>query len=289
MRVVYDASARQSRGPSLNDCLYSGPPLSETISDILMRFRCHKTALMGQIEKAFLMISVAENDRDALPFLWFDDPMHEDPQLIALRFARVAFGLSSSPFLLNATLKHRISKYGSEDPEFAQKLLQSLYVADIISGGDDDDQAYEFYVKTKSRLAEGSFNVSKFVSNSKNLMDRLERNEKLLKQGHQETETPLQRSLKTVIEENESYAKSTTQHQDTLPVTEKVVGVQWDKEDDNLVLDLKQFLHQSTTEEPTKRDVVRITSKIYDPFGFITPLTVRLKLFCQSLSQKRLD
>lgn len=46
---------------------------------------------MGQIEKAFLMISVAENDRDALPLLWFDDPMHEDPQLIALRFARVAF------------------------------------------------------------------------------------------------------------------------------------------------------------------------------------------------------
>ena len=41
--------------------------------------------------------------------------------------------------------------------------------------------------------------------------------------------------------------------------------------------------------EPTKRDVVRITSKIYDPVGFITPLTVRLKLFCQSLCQKRLD
>lgn len=69
VRVVYDASAREKVGPSLNDCLYSVPSLSETISDILIRFRCHKTALVGDIEKAFLMISVAEDDRDALRFL----------------------------------------------------------------------------------------------------------------------------------------------------------------------------------------------------------------------------
>ena len=82
VRVVYDASAKQSGGPSLNDCLYSGPPLSETIADVLLRFRCHKTALIGDIEKAFLMISVAEDDRDALRFLWFDDPFSEDPALV---------------------------------------------------------------------------------------------------------------------------------------------------------------------------------------------------------------
>ena len=40
VRIVYDASARKNGGPSLNDCLYSGPSLSETISDILIRFRC---------------------------------------------------------------------------------------------------------------------------------------------------------------------------------------------------------------------------------------------------------
>ena len=53
VRVVYDASAKKNGGPSLNDCLYSGPPLSETIADVLVRFRCHKTALVGDLEKAF--------------------------------------------------------------------------------------------------------------------------------------------------------------------------------------------------------------------------------------------
>ena len=180
VRVVYDASAKKSAGPSLHDCLYSGPPLSETIADVLVRFRCHKTALVGDLEKAFLMISVAECDRDALRFLWFDDPFSEGPKIIVFRFARIAFGLSSSPLLLNATLKHHIMLYENEDPEFVQKLLQFRYVDDIISGDSDDIGAYKLYIKAKSRLAEGGFNARMFVSNSKQLMSQIKENERLL-------------------------------------------------------------------------------------------------------------
>ena len=38
-----------------------------------MRFRSFRVALTADIEKAFLMISVAESDRDVLRFLWVDD------------------------------------------------------------------------------------------------------------------------------------------------------------------------------------------------------------------------
>lgn len=72
LRVVYDASAR-SRGPLLNDCLCSGPSLTQNIVDIMLRFRAHMVALTGDIEKAFLMIHVAESHRDALRLLWVDD------------------------------------------------------------------------------------------------------------------------------------------------------------------------------------------------------------------------
>ena len=36
---------------------------------------CHKTALVGDREEAFLMIGVTEDDCDILRFLWFDDPL----------------------------------------------------------------------------------------------------------------------------------------------------------------------------------------------------------------------
>ena len=52
---MYDASAKSS-GPSLNDCLYTGP---------------HRITLAGDIEKAFLMVSIAEEDANLQRFLWF--------------------------------------------------------------------------------------------------------------------------------------------------------------------------------------------------------------------------
>ena len=62
LRIVYDASAR-SNGPSLNDCLLSGPSLSPLIFDILLRFRLNKVGMTADIEKAFLNISIKPDHR----------------------------------------------------------------------------------------------------------------------------------------------------------------------------------------------------------------------------------
>ena len=81
VRVVYDASAR-SDGPSLNDCLHPGPKFDQRIFDLLLRFRVHRVALIADIEKAFLMVSVAKDDRNSLRFLWIDDVSREKPEVI---------------------------------------------------------------------------------------------------------------------------------------------------------------------------------------------------------------
>ena len=39
----------------------------------MLRFRVHKVAVAADIEKAFLMIAVAPEDRDVLRFLWVDN------------------------------------------------------------------------------------------------------------------------------------------------------------------------------------------------------------------------
>ena len=238
------------------------------------------------------MISVDEDDRGDLRFLWLDDPFSENPEVVVLRFTRVAFGLSRSSFLLNATLKHHILKYENGDPEFVQKLPQSLCVDDILTGGSDDDEAFDLYIKGKSRLAGFGFNARKFVSNSKNLMHRLKENERLLELASQGTKVITRsENIKTVSEEDESFPKSVVHSPDTSPATEKVLGVSWNKEDDQLILDVRNIVDRSVMEEPnpTKHDVARITSKIYDPLGFITPMTVKVKMFCQSLCEKKME
>ena len=102
MRIVDDASSKVN-GP-LNECLHTGPKFDQKILDILLRFCIHKVAVVADIEKAFLMITMTEKDRDGLRFLWVDDVSKLNPETIVLQFACVVFGVSSSPFLLNATI-----------------------------------------------------------------------------------------------------------------------------------------------------------------------------------------
>ncbi len=176
LRIVYDASAR-SNGPSLNDCLYTGPKFGQSILDIIIRFRTHQVALAADIEKAFLMISISERDRDALRFLWIDDIDKEHPETVVMRFARVVFGVSSSPFLLNATISHHLKKYSNKYPEFVETFLRSIYVDDVSLGADDENGAFELYERSKGVLAEGGFNLRKFITNSKGLQKRIEQSE----------------------------------------------------------------------------------------------------------------
>ena len=69
------------------------------------------------------MTTVKEEDREVLRFLWVDDVNSAEPKIVEYRFARVVFGVTSSPFLLNATLLRHITSYERENPKFVNQLL----------------------------------------------------------------------------------------------------------------------------------------------------------------------
>ena len=91
-----------------------------------MRFRAHKVGLVADIQEAFLNIEVDEQQRDLMRFLWVDDINSEDPNIVIYRFCRVIFGMNCSPFLLNATLKHHVTKYYEHDPDLARNTLDGM-------------------------------------------------------------------------------------------------------------------------------------------------------------------
>ena len=152
LRVVYDASAKRDGKPSLNDCLLVRPKFNQKILDLLMRFRSFRIALTADIEKAFLMISVEERDRDVLRFLWVNNIDENDVKIRPLRFTRVVFGVSSSPFLLNSTIRYHLERYRDSHPELIKRLVDSFYVDDVVTGAPTEDEAFQLYTDSKKIL-----------------------------------------------------------------------------------------------------------------------------------------
>ena len=162
LRIVYDAGSKRG-GPSLNDCLETGPCLLPKIFDILVRFRGYKYGITSDIKSAFLNIRVAVEDRDYLRFLWVDNIDEDNPKIVVLRFCSVVFGVTCSPCLLGGTITHHMEKYASTFWDIIAQFLQDLYMDDEVTGSQTIEEAFQFYFYSKIFMKEGSFSVTEMA------------------------------------------------------------------------------------------------------------------------------
>ena len=149
VRPVFDASAKGYNGVSLNDCMEVGPCLLSNLTEILLRFRRWKVAITADVEKAFLQISVRPGDRDVHRFLWT-----LDGEVRHMGFRRVPFGNCSSPFLLNAMVKHHLATCSPS--QAVQELNDNLYVDDLLTGADSTGEACSIIHDASSVMKQAS-------------------------------------------------------------------------------------------------------------------------------------
>ena len=76
-----------------------------------------------------------------------------------------------------------------------------------------------------------------------------------------------------VIEEEESYAKSTT-GSSVKTYLSKVLGVIWDSNSDDFMFDFLELVKYAKPLPPSKR----VTAKIFDPLGLLAPFMICLKV-----------
>ena len=282
IRVVFDASAKDRSGTSLNSCLYTGPCLLKTVAEIVTRFRLYPIALTSDIEKAFLMISVWPPDRDALRFLWLDDVNAHSAQTVIYRFARVVFGVSCSPFPLNATLKRHIEGYFDSHPEVCSRLMSSLYADDVNTGGYTEAEVIELYKISKQIMKDGGFNLRKWLSNSKEVMSEINTRE-----VKEESKPPVYMSI---TEDDQSFAKTSLKQTEAVDNEgTKVLGLIWDTEADTFIFNFENLTAKTREAPATKRTILGMIAKIYDPLGWITPITSPLRIFLQKLFQANIQ
>jgi len=177
IRIVFDASSKQKGDRSINECLHEGPNLFPELLGILLRFRLYKIAFVADIQKAFLQICIAENDRKFTKFLWYDE-INQDTNkignIIAYQFCRVPFGFRSSPFLLNQTIKHHLKKCKAQFSETIEAIEENIYVDDIIFSIDSEEIVTQTFNDMNKIFELMSMQLHKWNTNSHHLQNIVE-------------------------------------------------------------------------------------------------------------------
>ena len=71
-------------------------------------------------------------------------------------------------------------------------------------------------------------------------------------------------------------------------VTQNVLGISWNPITDNMNVVVGESLNQEISWRYTKRKILSLVSSIYDPLVWVSPLTVRGKMFMQTLWKEKM-
>lgn len=259
LRVVFDVSSSAAGKLSLNDTLSSGMNLNPELIDLLIEFRTHNVVVIADIEKAFLQVMLAEQDRVALGFLRYEtipQQGHHLQSITTWRMSSITFGAKSSPFFLAATLRHHFDLMNEEFPYTSNTLKQHVYVDDLVSGADDLEGAQVLCREATKILEKVGMHLRKWKSNEPRLLSKLK------EEGC--GQVPLPEQI----------------HQT------KVLGVGWEAQADIINFDIEPLIDFLCSREDSKRFLLQATARIFDHMGFLAPTMTTIKMLFQQLWER---
>ena len=257
IRVVFNCSV-QFHGTSLNNELFQGPDLTNSLVGVLIRFRQDPVAVMGDVQSMFHQVRVPEEDRDLLRFLWW--PKGDiTKRLKEYRMTVHLFGAASSPSCANFAMRRNAEDHKHEfSPDVANTILRKFYVDDCLKSLSSSSTAIKHVADLRKLMLIGGFNLTKWASNDRQVLESI----------------PPEERAKDVKELNLDC--------DMLP-TERASGVSWFVETD--AFGFKVHIKEKPC---TRRGILSVVSSVYDPLGMAAPFVLPAKLLLQDLCRKGL-
>ena len=248
LRLVFDAAATY-RGISLNSELLSGPDLLLSLPGVLLRFREEAVAIVGDVEKMYHQVRMLPDDQPSLSFLWRDLKPDITPETYNMTV--MIFGTRCSPASANYVLRKTAADH-QEDTTVSQKAVttirQNVYMDDLLRSEKTVADAKEIRREVTGLVAKGGFRLTKWQSNSEEVVLDIPESERAC-QGAERT-------------------------------TENVLGCPWNPLEDTLGI---RVIKADNARHATKRRVVSTVARLFDPLGMASPFTLQAKLLVQRL------
>ena len=210
-----------------------------------------------------------------------DDINSAEPKIVEYRFARVVFRIISNPFLLNAALLKYIPSYERKDPEFVSWMLRSFFVDDLSISLEGVEEAYQLYLKSRERMAQGGFNLRKWMTNSRPLMEKV-------KEMESQREFSIQKERANLLnKDDETHNRIMVGglEERDINTEQNVLGTNWNYLTDEFLFKFQTEVEGAQGLMPTKRNVLRVIASFYDPMGLISPIIIQMKILLQDICE----
>lgn len=259
IRVVYDC-ASEFNGESLNGRLLPGPDQTNSLVDVLSRFRMEPVAFIADIEGMFNQVKVPKSDRDFLRFLWFENGNLDGP-IRHYRMTVHLFGAASSPSVACYALKKvALDNTGEFSQECLSTIEENFYVDDVLKSTLSETEAINLSKELKDLCKRGGFNLTKFSSSCPAVVESFKQ------------------------EDRSKEMKLWTGGSDRLP-SERTLGIIWDTEHDTLRLSVD--VEGLKSKAWSRRGLLAAVSSLWDPLGFSAPTTIIGRRILQELTKRQ--
>lgn len=258
LRIVFDAASKVN-GKSLNDYLLSGPDLYNSLPTLLINFRKHRIAFVGDIKEMFLQILIREKDRFCQRLLWRNNDQSKTPDIYEIQV--LFFGAKCSPCIAQDIKNRNARENIDEFPAAAYEIINRHYMDDYLGGADSTNDAIKLISDVIKVHSKGGFEICNWVTNSEEVLSHIPENLRA-------------QTMKDIQIESSN-------------CEERILGVWWDFKQDHFRYQFKflkidpDIIHLQ--KRPTKRDILKIIMSIFDPLGFISNFLIIGKILMQSI------
>ena len=260
LRLVTNTSLKGSNGLSPNDCLAKGPDLLQDPFDVWIRFRVYEQVLLSDVSKAYHRLRTGLVELHTRRVLWRFSP-DEEWQIFGLLC--LSFGDRPAAALLEIVLEMCADLFGQIDTEAAWRVVKDRFVDDLHTGG-DPQQVQRFVGEEKE---DGSFSgtIPRIFESGGLRLKAVVRSgepdgERLAKLGS----SLMGHSIST--ERDELGVKV------ELNFTKKK-----GRAPSGPSINPAECVQQLAEVQFTRRLALSAVSGIYDPYGYLAPLTVKLR------------
>ena len=131
-------------------------------------------------------------------------------------------------------------------------------------------RAFNFYEESKACLAAGGFRQRKWKTSDRQL-------QALIDKGENQIEVV--KSVEKFESDDLSYRKAVIGETIILNGSEqKVFVLRWDSMEDELSISVEEVVMLSDCLLPTKRNLLKLSTSIFDPLGLISAVTVQFRI-----------